>query len=465
MIFVFYTIGSNAMFKFSKKTIHVNEEQKKAIMRPKDTHQRIIASAGSGKTTTITARIAYLIEHYKIESNRIVLLTFSKNSANQMKKKLYDLIGDNHVYAGTFHGLSKALLQKYSPQSIQTLYFIDELVSMGEQWLKTYDGRKWVGKIKYIFVDEFQDINNSQWNMILRMLWPGARLTVVGDDCQNIYTWRGSNVNFILNLDKHLKTLVDDQLHINYRSSDNIIQVANSIMKHIPTLPWKHTMISALPKNKKPEVHFFYRACDETSWIIKQIQKHLEENPNTTIAIMSRINVDLYRFEEECIQKNISYRLFDLTHIDENEKMQKNSIDLVTIHSSKGLEWDIVYLVHMNDDIFPSSKKKEDIINERRLFYVAVTRAEHQLYISYTNDERNLSRFIREIPNTLLTYTGLAKYMLSEFELGKSRKRLVDILGCLTTDDLTRLRSEKYLGSKKFISYRYVLETTELDYK
>jgi len=433
------------MFKFSKKNICVNEEQYKAITRPRDTNQRIIASAGSGKTTTITARIAYLIEHFKIESNRIVLLTFSKNSANQMKKKLFDLIGDNQVYAGTFHGLAKNLLQKYSPKSIQTLYFIDELVSMGEEWLKTYDGRKWVGKIQYIFVDEFQDINVSQWNMILRMLWPGAKLIVVGDDCQNIYTWRGSNVNFILDLDKHLKNLVDDQLNINYRSSDNIIQVANSVMKHIPTLPWKHTMVSSLPKEKKPEVHFFYRACDETSWIIKQIEKQLKENPNITIAIMSRINVDLYRFEEECIQKNISYRLFDLTTNDETDEIQKNSIDLVTIHSSKGLEWDVVYLVHTNDDVFPSSKKKEDIINERRLFYVAVTRARNQLFMTYTNDERNLSRFIREIPNTLLTYTGLAKYMLSEFELGKSRKRLVDLLGCLNTDDLTNLRANGYL--------------------
>ena len=211
------------MFRFSKKTIEVNEEQRKAITRPRDTNQRIIASAGSGKTTTITARIAYLIEHYKIESNRIVLLTFSKNSANQMKNKLFDLIGDNQVYAGTFHGLAKSLLQKFSPKSIQTLYFIDELVSMGEQWLKTYDGRKWVGKIQYVFVDEFQDINVSQWNMVLRMLWPGARLVVVGDDSQNIYTWRGSNVNFILDLDKHIKNVVDDQLNINYRSSDNII--------------------------------------------------------------------------------------------------------------------------------------------------------------------------------------------------------------------------------------------------
>lgn len=433
------------MFKFSKKSIYVNEEQHKAITRPRDTNQRIIASAGSGKTTTITARIAYLIEHYKVESNRIVLLTFSRNSATQMKKKLYDLIGDNQVYAGTFHGLAKTLLQKYSPKSIQSLYFIDELVSMGEEWLKTFNGRKWVGKIQYIFVDEFQDINTSQWNMILRMLWPGAKLIVVGDDCQNIYTWRGSNVNFILDLNKHIKNLVDDQLHVNYRSSDSIIQVANSVMKHIPTLPWKHTMVSSLPKDKKPEIHFFYRAIDETSWIMKQIQKQLSDNPNTTIAIMSRMNVDLYRFEDECIMKNISYRLFDLTTFDESEVVKKNCIDLVTVHSSKGLEWDIVYLIHMNDDVFPSSKKANDIINERRLFYVAVTRARNNLIMSYTSDERNLSRFIREIPNTLLTYTGLAKYMLSEFELGRSRKRLVDILGCLTTDDLTNLRKSGYL--------------------
>ena len=75
------------MLKFSKKEIEVNEQQYKAITRPLDIHQRIIASAGSGKTTTLTARIAYLIERHNVQSNRIVLLTFSRNSGNQMKKK------------------------------------------------------------------------------------------------------------------------------------------------------------------------------------------------------------------------------------------------------------------------------------------------------------------------------------------------------------------------------------------
>jgi hypothetical protein len=430
--------------QFSKKKIFLNNEQYKAVVRPLDVNQRIIASAGSGKTTTLTARIAYLIEQCSIESNRIVLLTFSRNSAIQMKGKLYEMIGENEVYAGTFHGLSKNLLQKYNTQKVKTLYFIDELVSMGDEWLQTTNGRKWVGRLRYIFVDEFQDINASQWRMISHMLHPNARLVVVGDDCQNIYTWRGSDVRFILELQKEVKHLVDDQLFINYRSSDNIIQVANSVMKNIPTLPWKTSMKSYRQKFEKPHIHFFYRVIDETHWIVKNIMKKLEENPKTSIAIISRMNQDLYRFEEEFVLKGLSYRLHDIGTCIETAN-QKSNIDLLTVHSSKGLEWDVVYLIHCNDDIFPSSKKKEEIINERRLFYVAITRAREELYFSYTNDERCLSRFIREVPNTLLTYHGLAKYMLSEYELGKTRKRLVDILGCLSSDDLSELRKKKLL--------------------
>jgi hypothetical protein len=427
--------------KFSKKTIHLNNEQFQAVVRPLDVNQRIIASAGSGKTTTLTARIAYLIEHCKIQSNRIVLLTFSRNSALQMKGKLYDMIGLNEVYAGTFHGLSKSLLQKYCPEKVKSLYFIDELVSMGDEWLQTYSGRVWVGKIRYIFVDEFQDINLSQWKMITHMLHPNAKLIVVGDDCQNIYTWRGSDVNFILDLNKHLKHLVDDQLFINYRSSDSIIQVANAVMKNIPTLPWKNTMKCDRLKHEKPNVRFFYRLIDETNWIVKDIQKQIQKNPKASIAIISRVNQDLYRFEEELLLKGLQYRLHDIVVQNTSEA----SIDLLTVHTSKGLEWDIVYLIHCNDDVFPSTKKKNEIVNERRLFYVAVTRAREELYFSYTSDERCLSRFIREIPNTLLLYHGLAKYMLSEYELGSVKNRLMDILGCLSSEDLSMLRKDGFL--------------------
>jgi hypothetical protein len=195
---------------------------------------------------------------------------------------------------------------------------------------------------------------------------------------------------------------------------------------------------------EKPHIHFFYRVIDETSWIVKDIIKKIENNPKISIAIISRMNQDLYRFEEEFVLKGLSYCLHDIGTTIENSSKRSN-IDLLTVHSSKGLEWDVVYLIHCNDDIFPSSKNKDEIVNERRLFYVAVTRAREELNFSYTNDERCLSRFIREVPNTLLTYHGLAKYMLSEYELGRTRKRLVDILGCLSSEDLAELRKKGLL--------------------
>ena len=182
-------------FAFPRKRITLNEEQAKAVTRSPDSHQRIIASAGSGKTTTLTSRIAWLITKFQVRPESIVLMTFSRNAATQMVGRIEDLIGPTKLWAGTFHGLARNLLATYSPTGLKTLYFVDELVGMGTQWLSTPKGKKWVEKLRYIFVDEFQDINEAQWLMIQAMLHPNARLIVVGDDAQNIYTWRGSNVD------------------------------------------------------------------------------------------------------------------------------------------------------------------------------------------------------------------------------------------------------------------------------
>ncbi len=83
--------------EFSKKTIFLNEEQSRAVTRKPNLHQRILAGAGSGKTTTLTARIAWLIEFYEIDPASIVLLTFSRNAAQQMKKRIDDLIGTSEL--------------------------------------------------------------------------------------------------------------------------------------------------------------------------------------------------------------------------------------------------------------------------------------------------------------------------------------------------------------------------------
>ncbi len=96
-------------FVFPYSTLHLNEEQAQAVLREPSQHQRIIASAGSGKTTTLTARIAWLITHYNVKPESIVLMTFSRNAAQQMLTRIEQLIGPSKVWAGTFHGLARNL--------------------------------------------------------------------------------------------------------------------------------------------------------------------------------------------------------------------------------------------------------------------------------------------------------------------------------------------------------------------
>jgi hypothetical protein len=443
-------------FSFPYSTLTLNEEQAQAVTRDPSVNQRIIASAGSGKTTTLTARIAWLITHYHVKPESIVLMTFSRNAAHQMLQRIEALIGASKVWAGTFHGLARTLLATYDPASLGTLYFVDELINMGTRWLTSAKGRAWVGKLRYIVVDEFQDINKAQWKMVERMLHPGAKLLVVGDDAQNIYTWRGSDVKFILDLEKQVPGLVDDQLRRNYRSSDSIIAAANSIMKFIPTLPWKKSMVGAgQVAGRKPDVRFFWRMSDETRWVVQTIKEIQKRSPKLSIAILSRTNLDLFRCEEECLSEGISYRLRDCGREDEQGN-ESSAVDLVTLHASKGLEWDIVFLIHCNDDVFPSSKRKEDIICERRLFYVAVTRARKHLFLSYNRNERDLSRFVREIPSRLLQYHGLARYCLSEAELQEGIPTLEHLLGSLDGNDYQALREQ---GLLQWLDLKYIRET------
>lgn len=432
-------------FSFPYSTLQLNEEQSNAVTRDPSVHQRIIASAGSGKTTTLTARIAWLITQHNVKPESIVLMTFSRNAAQQMLQRIEHLIGPSKLWAGTFHGLARSLLATYDASSLGTLYFVDELIGMGTTWLTKPKGRAWVGKLRYIVVDEFQDINAAQWKMVERMLHPGARLLVVGDDAQNIYTWRGSNVKFILDLEKHVPGLVDDQLRINYRSSQTIIAAANAVMKFIPTLPWKKSMLgSGKLEGTKPDIRFFWRMSDETRWVLQAIRDIRKQNPKLSLAILSRTNLDLFRFEEEILTSGIPYRLRDCGK-EEDDSQDLNCVDLVTLHASKGLEWDVVFLIHCNDEVFPSSKRKEDIICERRLFYVAITRARKHLFLSYNRNERDLSRFVREIPSRLLQYHGLARYCLSEAELQEGIPTLENLVNSLDGNDFKTLREEKLL--------------------
>jgi hypothetical protein len=424
---------------FSHGSVHLNSEQLAIVSANPHEHQRILAAAGSGKTTTITARIAWLLTNTKVTADQIVLLTFSRNSARDMVHRVRRLVGPVSLWAGTFHALANTILKSFpavdgSQQS--SMFFIDELPVRWMAWMRSSKGRQWVGRIRYIVVDEFQDINAIQWRLLETMRHIGARMIIVGDDAQNIYTWRGSSAGFLLDFHTMISGVADYQLKQNYRSTEAIVNVANRVMRGIPTLPWKEHMIANTKGGVKPDVLFFWRASDEYLWLANTLRELRTAVPDASVAVLARNNVDLYRAEEALIQNGVRTRFLAMDRADEDVHIsEKGCVDLATFHGSKGLEWDYTFLISLSDDSLPSRKTPHEIIGERRLFYVAVTRARQRMFLTYHGNERMLTRFVREIGYQLLTYHGLAKYALSEFEVGGAAPSLQGLLDCLDGEE------------------------------
>jgi hypothetical protein len=430
----------------------LNFEQYTIVTADPYENQRILASAGSGKTTTITARIAWLLTNTHITADQIVLLTFSRNAAREMLQRLRKLIGPASLWAGTFHALANLILKQMSSNEEEVsnnFFFIDELPVRWMQWMRTEKGRKWVGKIRYIVVDEFQDINAIQWRLLETMRHIGARMILVGDDAQNIYTWRGSSTGFLLDFHRHVPEVADYQLRQNYRSTETIVAVANRVMRGIPTLPWKEHMIAHTKGGIKPDVLFFWRLSDEYMWLANTLLELFTKVPNATVGVLARNNIDLYRAEEILIQQGVKTRFLVLEGSEGQTHSYQGIVDLATFHGSKGLEWDYTFLISLSDDSLPARKDANTIIGERRLFYVAVTRARKRMFLTYHGNERSLSRFVREIGYQYLTFHGLANYALSEFEVGGASPSLQTLLDCLDGDEWQTIRSLNLLPWKE----------------
>ena len=436
--------------EFSNGSVNLNDEQFRVVTRPPCENQRILASAGSGKTTTITSRIAYLVEEYDMDPSRILLVSFSRSAAQEMIHRVHALIGSVALYAGTFHGLASQLLREQSPGALQDQPFIDELPYRLVTWLETDTGKRWASRLRSIIVDEFQDINEVQWRLLHTLFQAAqgkATMTIVGDDAQNIYTWRGSSVEYILNFHTKLPMVKDYQLCMNYRSTETIVTIANSVMRFIPTLPFKEKMVAHQKGGQKPEVHFFFRSSDECDWIVNSLEKMLQQTRSIkyNFAVLSRYNADLFKIEERLHRKGIPYRL--CTQYSPDAPSTKERITLATLHASKGLEWDGVFFMNLHDDVFPSRKSDEDIVCERRLFYVGVTRAKKALFLTYSRQERSLSRFVREIPRPFLRFHNVASFKLSTNDPLETIMSIEDRVRGLDGADWNHLRLQGHVPS------------------
>ncbi|NLJ91308.1 MAG: ATP-dependent helicase [Clostridiales bacterium] len=607
--------------------MNINKSQLQAI-RHNEGPMLVLAGPGSGKTLVITRRTMNLIEEYGVNPSNILVITFTKAAAGEMKERFHKLTNGmaKGVNFGTFHAVFFTILkyaynfngsniiredQRYQifREIIQKLELdIDDekdvisnmmseislvkgermdvkhyhsinfshddfpkiysyyqealrranLIDFDDMLLMCYELltqrpdilQVWQQRYKYILIDEFQDINQVQYDIIKMLALPENNLFIVGDDDQSIYRFRGAKPEIMLNFNKDYPESLMVKLDINYRSTKKIVSAAANVIKNNKNR-FPKNIRTENEEGNEPDIRAFEELKDQNEEVVSKILKYYKAGtPYSQMAVLFRTNTQprslvsklmefnipfymkdnipdiyehwisknilsyiglargsrdralflqiinrpnryisrsilrkptvsigdlrdayidkewmldrIYKLEYDLgmlskmspfaainyIRKGIGYddflkeyakekriseeELFDLLEElhegsrdyktfedwfnyikeyrkdlrDQSQKQKditRDSLTMATMHSSKGLEYKVVFIVDANEGIVPHHKSvlEEDLEEERRLFYVAMTRAKEHLHIYSVkkryNKEFDPSRFIGEI--------------------------------------------------------------------
>ncbi|OPX27506.1 MAG: ATP-dependent DNA helicase [Campylobacteraceae bacterium 4484_166] len=342
----------------------------------------ILAGAGSGKTKTITTRLAYLIS-LGIDPSSILTLTFTNKAAKEMKHRAYSLIDDITIppLLCTFHKFGLIFLKfhiqklgrknnfmivdtddkkrilrslekeleipmvasmiskfKNSFTSVEdamilndtnskevanvyeayenylhknNLVDFDDLLFLPYKLLMQDDKlcEETSKKYNYIMVDEYQDTNELQFKLLQKLCHSHQNISVVGDDDQSIYEWRGATIKNILNFDKEFKDVKIVKLEHNYRSTHEILKYANTLIEHNQDRLGKK-LIGTKEQGEKPKVYESFNETLETQKIIRDINALLDNGEELNdMAILYRVNAISRQLEDGLTKASINYKL------------------------------------------------------------------------------------------------------------------------------------------------------------
>ncbi len=168
--------------------------------------------------------------------------------------------------------------------------------------------RKYQNKFKYIMVDEYQDTNNCQYKLINLLAREHGNLCVVGDDDQSIYEWRGADIRNILNFEKDFPDTKVIKLEQNYRSTENILNAANGVIKN--NIGRKSKKLWTDKNEGSPIIYYKgFNERDEATFIIDEIKGSIDIKSLKDYAVLYRTNAQSRIFEELCIANGIPYRI------------------------------------------------------------------------------------------------------------------------------------------------------------
>jgi DNA helicase-2/ATP-dependent DNA helicase PcrA len=268
---------------------------------------------------------------------------------------------------------------------------------------------EWVRRsFPVICVDEYQDINPVQRHLIGLITTSSTRLTVIGDPNQSIYLFRGSQPEFFHQFEQDFPGAHALQLCDNYRSGQHIIGAALDAIGSVDEsvrMPLKaHHQYSG-----HVTVNTFDQQQDEAEFVVRQIEAliggidvlsdhgqsyrdDVDDVGFSDIAVLYRLNSLGRGLRSSFERRGIPYHLHGADSFDaacpdryEDVKLLGDRVTLMSVHASKGLEFDVVFMIGCEDCLFPLQLDSiaGDLNEEGRLFYVGLTRAKKALYVSY----------------------------------------------------------------------------------
>ena len=189
----------------------------------------------------------------------------------------------------------------------------DDLLMLTFQLFRDHEEirQKYAGRFDYILVDEYQDTNHVQMSIVMQLCKEKMRVCAVGDDSQSIYSFRGANIDNILNYQKQLPGTQLFKLEQNYRSTQTIVEAANSLIHHNRNQIQKE-VFSKNDKGEKIQYKPAYSDKEEALIVAKNIQriKRLDDCGYDQFAILYRTNAQSRSFEEEFRKQGIPYRIY-----------------------------------------------------------------------------------------------------------------------------------------------------------
>ncbi len=366
-----------------KITAHLNDAQREAV-ETVDGPLLILAGAGSGKTTTITSRLAYLIDVIGIPPSQTLTLTFTNKAAKEMRERALNMIAPTSYppLLCTFHkfGLlflkfnihllnrqnnfvvidtddKKRIIKKINSElplpliaseisryknSLITpaeayeqaelknykqiakvyeeyenyllennLVDFDDLLSLTYKLLDEFPklAEQTSEKYRYIMIDEYQDTNELQLRLLQKICLSHSNICVVGDDDQSIYGWRGAHIRNILEFDRDFPDVATIKLENNYRSTEQILLVANALIEHNRGRHGKK-LIATKGSGKEVATLSSEDENEEARKIALQIRELMDQGvtPNE-IAVLYRINALSRSLEDGLNRAGIAYKL------------------------------------------------------------------------------------------------------------------------------------------------------------